>query len=201
METTKLTRSATVIDRILKVLQGFAIAGVIVAAVFIPLTLILGEKIVRLGSTLRIGTLELTLLGDPAEYLDLSQLKLSIVVSLIGMILVSGAAWYCLRVLREILAPMKAGRPFAAGISDKLRTLARTVLIGGGIAEAGRALSEAFEPRAYQIERLLNPEAVASVGYSWSLNLSFVAAALILLFLSYVFRCGEALQRDADETL
>ena len=201
METTKLTRSATVIDRILKVLQGFAIAGVIVAAVFIPLTLILGEKIVRLGSTLRIGTLELTLLGDPAEYLDLSQLKLSIVVSLIGMILVSGAAWYCLRVLREILAPMKAGRPFAAGISDKLRTLAWTVLIGGGIAEAGRALSEAFEPRAYQIERLLNPEAVASVGYSWSLNLSFVAAALILLFLSYVFRCGEALQRDADETL
>ena len=43
MDNTKLTRSAAVIDRILKILQGFALAGVIVAAIFIPLTAILGE--------------------------------------------------------------------------------------------------------------------------------------------------------------
>ena len=35
MENTKLIRSATLIDRILKILQGFAIAGVAVAAIFI----------------------------------------------------------------------------------------------------------------------------------------------------------------------
>lgn len=201
METEKLTRSAAVIDRILKVLQGFAVAGVIVAAVFIPLALILGEKILALTSTLIIGPLELRLVGDPAAYLDLPNLKLCIIVSLVGMLLVAAATWYCLRVLREILAPMKAGSPFAAGISGKLRTLAWTVLIGGGIAEAGRALYSVFEPRAFQIERLLNPDAVASVGYHWSFGLSFVVTALILFFLSYVFRCGEALQKEADETL
>ena len=201
METDKLTRSAAVIDRILKLLQGFAVAGVIVAVLFIPLTLILGEKIVRLSSTLRVGPLLLTLVGDPAAYLDLPRLKLSIVVSLVGAILAAGAAWYCLRVPREILAPMKAGRPFAAGISGKLRKLAWTVLIGGGVAEAGRALSSVFEPRAYQIERLLNPDAVAGVQYQWSFHLSFVVAALIFFFLTYVFRRGEALQQEADETL
>ena len=34
MENKKLMKSAAVIDRILKILQGFAIAGVIVAAIF-----------------------------------------------------------------------------------------------------------------------------------------------------------------------
>ena len=38
MENTKLSRSVAVIDRILRILQGFAVAAFIVAAIFIPLT-------------------------------------------------------------------------------------------------------------------------------------------------------------------
>ena len=40
-----------------------------------------------------------------------------------------------------------------------------------------------------------------SFTYNYSIDLWFAAAALILFFLSYIFRCGEALQREADETL
>ena len=200
MENKKLMKSAAVIDRILKILQGFAIAGVIVAAIFIPLTAILGEKIMADASRLNLGVLDLRL-ADAKAYLDMASIKTSIIVMLIGMILVSAAVWYCLRVLREILAPMKEGTPFAAGMAGKIRKLGWTVLIGGFVAEVGYRLSQLFEARAYQIERLLNMEAIASVDYNYSVSLWFVFAALILFFLSYIFRCGEALQKEADETL
>lgn len=200
MENKKLMKSATVIDRILKILQGFAIAGMIVAAIFIPLTAILGEKIIADASKLNLGVLDLRL-ADAKAYLDMASIKTSIIVMLIGMILTSAAVWYCLRVLREILAPMKEGTPFAAGMAGKVRKLGWTVLIGGFVAEVGRRLSQLFEARAYQIERLLNMEAIASVDYNYSVSLWFVFAALILFFLSYIFRCGEALQKEADETL
>ena len=200
MENKKLMKSAAVIDRILKILQGFAIAGVIVAAIFIPLTAILGEKIIADASRLNLGVLDLRL-ADAKAYLDMADIKTSIIVMLIGMILTSAAVWYCLRVLREILAPMKEGTPFAAGMAGKIRKLGWTVLIGGFVAEVGRRLSQLFEARAYQIERLLNMEAIASVDYNYSVSLWFVFAALILFFLSYIFRCGEELQKEADETL
>ena len=201
MENTKLIRTASVVDRILKILQGFAIAGVVVCAIFIPLTLIFGEKIVASADRLSLGALDLRLSGDMSGYLDLANLKLSIVVMLIGAILACAAAWYCLRVMRELLAPMKAGTPFAEGTAKKVRKLGWAVLIGGAVAELGQGLSSVFEARAYRIESLLDPSAVASVSYDYDIRLWFVVAALILFFLSLIFRHGESLQQQADETL
>lgn len=201
MENTKLIRSASVIDRILKILQGFAIAGVIVSVIFIPLTAIFGEKVIANASRLQFGALDLTLSGDPAAWLDIPNVKTCIIVMLIGAICVAAATWYCLRVLREILAPMKEGSPFAAGISDKVRKLGWAVLIGGAVSEIGHAISEVFEVRAYRVEELLNPEHFSSISYDYSIHLWFVVTALILFFLSYVFCSGEALQRQSDETL
>ena len=201
MENTKLIRSATIMDRILKILQSFAAAGVIVAAIFIPLTAIFGEKIIASADTLSIGALKLELAGDPGSYLAVADIKVCIIVMLVGAILMSAAIWYCLKVLREILSPMKEGTPFAEGISGKIRKLGWTVLIGGGIAELGSLVTEISEVQAYRIESLFNPAIVESYSFNCSMDLWFVAAALILFFLSYVFRCGEELQREADETL
>lgn len=201
MENTKLSKGAAIIDRILKILQGFALAGVIVAAIFIPLTLILGQKIVADASSLELGVVTLKLAGDASAYLDEGNLKVSIVCVLICLILISAAAWYCIRVLREILVPMKAGQPFARGISAKIRKLAWTVLIGGGVAEMGGVLAEVFETRAYHLERLLDMDRIAAVAYNFDVDLWFLGAALVLFFLSFIFRYGEELQREADETL
>lgn len=201
MENQKLMRGAAVADRILKLLQGFACAGAIIAAIFIPLTLIFGQKIVADASVVELGSLKLHLAGDTSAYLDVANLKVRIVCSLICMIVQAAAAWFCFRVLRETLAPMKSGTPFAAGISGKIRKLAWAVLIGGGVAEIGSAAASFFETRAYQIEKLLNPDLVTSFSFNWDLNLWFLVAALLLFFLSFVFRHGEALQREADETL
>lgn len=201
MDHTKLTRGATVADRILKVLQGFAAAGVIVAAIFIPLTLIFGQKMVADASTVELGVLKLRLAGDFAAYLDAGNLKASLVCVLVCQIVASAAVWYCLRVLRQTLEPMKSGTPFAAGISARIRKLAWAVLIGGGIAEIGSKVADIFEMRAYDVSRFLNMDLITSVTYNLDFDLWFLFAALLLFFLSFLFRWGEELQRESDETL
>ena len=201
MEINKFNRGATVIDRILKILQGFAVAGVIVALAFIPLTLIFGEKVIADASVIEIGRMELHLAGNAGDYLDIGNVKLAISVLLIAAAMICAAVWYCLRVLREILAPMKEGSPFTAGTSGKIRKLAWTVLVAGGIAEGGMALSSIFQIKAYHIEKLINPGIVSSVSFDYKLGTWFVVPTLFLLFLSYIFRYGEELQREADETL
>ncbi len=201
MENTKMMKTASVVDRILKILQGFAVGGAIVCAIFIPLTAILGEKVIANASSLDLGYLSVKLTGDQAAYLDIPNIKVSIIVMLAAAIIALAAFWYCLRILRRILAPMKEGSPFAEGVSIKIKQLGWTVLIGGGVIEIVLVIGSVFELKAYQIERLLNLDMVSVSSFDYSINPWFVFAALIIFFLSYVFRYGEALQQEADETL
>ena len=175
----------------------------IVCAVFIPLTAIFGEKVVANASTLDLDCLKITFQGDMANYLELDKLKVWIIATLLSVMLAMAAGWYCLRVLREILVPMKEGKPFAAGISVKIRKLAVTVMVGGFLVEAGIRLSNIFVLKAYRIQELLSHPAVKSVEVGGNLSIPewYIPVGLMLLFLSFVFRSGEKLQREADETL
>ena len=134
MENTKIRNTANVIDRILKIIQSFLVAGVIVSGIFIVLTAIFGEKVVASASTLKLGGLALVLEGSMTDYLDVGKIRVSIMISLIAAALVCAVSWYCLKLLRKILSPMKEGRPFDAGISNGVRSLARAVLVGGAAA-------------------------------------------------------------------
>ena len=97
--------------------------------------------------------------------------------------------------------PMKEGQPFASGIADKIRKLGWTVLVTGAIAEIGGMITSIFELRAYQIDKIVSAGPVSEISYNYGFRLWFVFAALIIFFLSYVFRYGEALQKESDETL
>ena len=201
MENSKMIKTAKVADKILKIAQGFMVAFVIVAAIFSVLTAILGEKIIADASTLNLGNIALTLAGDSSGFLNAATLKTGIIAPLISTIVMSAVAWICIRILREILAPMKEGRPFEAGTASGIRKLAWTILIGGAVAEAARIIGYIFEIRAYNLDFLFNQNLVSHISFNLTFSLWFVAAALILFFLSFIFRCGEELQRESDETL
>ena len=201
MKNEKFIKSSVVIDRILKIIQGFMVAGVVVAAIFIPLTAILGDKIIADASTVEFGTLSLALPGNFRDFLDMGSIKLSIIVMLVSALITCAVAWYCLKKLREIMIPMKDGRPFEAGVGSQIRRLAFTVLIGGGIAEVCRTVANAFEVKAYDLSKLFNPDIVKGISFDYDISLWFVVVALVLLFVSYIFRYGEDLQRESDETL
>ena len=201
MKNEKFIKSSVVIDKILKIIQGFVIAGIIVAAVFIPLTAIFGEKVIADASTLAWDGLKIELAGDYLNYLNIPEVKISIIVTLITAIIALAVAWLCIKKLREILSPMKEGRPFEAGISQKIRRLGLIILIGGAVTEVCRAVGSIFESKAYNLDMLFNNTAIEHVSSNFEISLWFVVAALILFFLSYIFRYGEELQRESDETL
>ena len=201
MEQTKLKKPANVMDRIFKALQGFCIAGVIVSLIFIPLIAILGEKMIASAGTFSLGLIRLQLNGTAADYIDHANFKLSMIVMLLANAAGCAASWYCLRVLREILGSMKSGTPFEAGIAGKIRKRGWSVLIGGGVFEIGRVIGDIFDAKAYKLSELLTNPMINKVEFEFNISLWFVIAALILFFLSYIFRYGETLQQQSDETL
>ena len=203
MKSSNFARTASVIDRILKIVSGFLIAGLILCAVFIPLTAILGEKIVADASNFETGCLSILFRGEKADYLKMDTLKLNIILTLVSAMTALAAGWYCIRVLRGILVPMKEGGPFAYGISKSIKKLGWTVLIGGGLVEIGARFADLFTVRAYRLSEIIvhpNVEKVSAVSTS-PIHPWFIYAALILFFLSFVFGYGEELQRESDETL
>ncbi len=201
MNNKQFTKSASVIDTVLKILQSLALAGIIVQAVFIPLLLIFGQRMVAPENTFTFGFLKLTVAGSEADYWNFSQLKVSLIVELIAGILVCGIIWFGIRTLREIIDPMKEGRPFQTGIADKMKKLAWIVLIGGGISEVASVLSNFLSIRAYDLYQLVDQSQVTYITYAFELDTWFIFAAIILFFLAFIFRYGEQLQTEADETL
>ena len=202
MENTKIKNTAAVLDKVLKVFQGIMIAVFAVAAIFIPLTAIFGEKIVAPVTGVDLGVIEAEFAGNGMEYVNKAALKPVIICELVAIMAALAAGWYFLRVLREILVPMKEGRPFESGVSTKIRKLGWVALIGGAVAEIASKISPFLDVKLFDLERVFNMEVVKDFSYNIGANTWwFVIAALVLFFLSYVFRCGEQLQKEADETL
>lgn len=199
MNNSNIIRSSKIVDRIMRILQGFMIAFSIVSVIFIVLSFTVGEKIIQDASGIRLGNLSLYLFDNAIP--DYPALRKSIVIDLAAIIIMAASGWYLLRVIRQILKPMKGGRPFECGVSSGVRKLAWTTLIGGAVIEAGRVFGIIAELNAYDFELLLNPETVRKFSYNYSFDMSFIIIAGILFFLSLVFRYGESLQQESDETL
>ena len=199
MTNSKFAKTSKVIDRVLRILQGFMIAFAIVSAIFIVLSFAVGERIVQDASGINLGNLSLTI--SESAIPDFSVLRSGIIINLVTVIVIVSVGWYLLRVIRLILKPMKEGRPFENGVSSKVKKLAWTTLIGGLIIELCRTLGTIAEFNAYDLGLLLNPETVLKYSFNYSSDMSFVVIAGILFFLSLVFKYGESLQQEADETL
>ena len=199
MNNNRVIKSSKIIDRILRILQGFMIAFAAVSVIFIILSFAVGEKIVRDASCIELGNLSLYL--SESAIPDYPSLRRGIVIDLAAVIVMCAVGWYLLYVIRSILKPMKEGRPFESGIAAKVRKLALTTLIGGAVIEVSRIFGTIAELKAYDLALLLNPENVQKFTCNYSFNISFAVIAGILFFLSFVFQYGESLQQESDETL
>ena len=199
MNNSKMIKSAKIIDRILRILQGFMIAFAAVSVIFIILSFTVGEKIVRDASFIELGNLTLSLSDRAVPAYP--ALRKGIVFNLVTILFMAAAGWYLLHVIRQILKPMTVDRPFESGVSSKVRKLAWTTLIGGAIIEVCRVFGIVAELKTYDLSLLLNSENVQKYTYNYRFNMSFIIIAGILFFLSLVFRYGESLQQESDETL
>ncbi len=202
MENNRIKTTAVVVDRIIKIVRGFVLAAAIVCAVFIPLTLIFGEKVIADASVIDLGLLRLELAGDGTQYINADTFKLAMCIYMACGAAICMTAWFFLKELRGILAPMKEGRPFEAGVSQKIRRLGWITLIGSLIAEVLDRIAGIAELKCYDLNALFNAQAVVEHSFNYRfVPAAAVVSALVLFFLSFVFRSGEELQRESDETL
>ena len=200
MNNTKLIKAAGIMDMIVKTCSGIFKALVIVTLIFAVLVLIFGARMFSDGAvTAELGFVKLYL---TEAYRDVTPLmKAYAVVSLLCGCVGCAMLTIICSLLRQILGPIKEGRPFEKRVSADMRKIAWAVLIGGGINEILRLIEQIFVIRALPFEKLFSSEAVAYREYLFEIDGGFVILFFVILFLSYIFSYGQSLQQAADETL
>jgi len=127
-------------------------------------------------------------------------MKSSIIIFLIAIIMLM-VGWYGIRLLRMVLAPMKEGKPFETGIPTNIRRLAWVTLIGGGTGEICKLIGSTSAIKAYDLSLIFSNTSIANITINYIFGCGFIVIAVVLFLLSYIFRYGESLQQESDETL
>ena len=200
MNNNKMTRVAKNLDIFAnvggKVTAG---AGFVCVAVAV-LTLIFGGEMFSSGAiTLDLDFVKLHLKND--TFVNEQFLKLYVVAATLGGSIICFLVSYICKLVRRILAPMKDGRPFEAGISENLKKIGLAVLVGGFLSEATGIGARLLLTKAYSIGALFSTVAIGKIEFVYTMNFDFVLLACVIFFLSYVFAYGQKLQQESDETL
>jgi len=201
----RLTKTAGILDTLLRVLYWILVVAAIIAACGCVLSFIshlvdLEETSPIFGIDLDFLTLELADNVIPPETAS----KVQQAVSLASMVcLIAGAALgaYCIQLLRTILQPMKEGQPFQSSVGADLKKLAWLELIGGGILSILEVVIENLIVYGYDLHHLLLSDKITAVTFNLELDMSFLITAGVCFLLSYIFTYGSELQQLSDETL
>jgi hypothetical protein len=193
-----MVKTAKVIDQVLRFLRGFVLVGGIVCAASMVLVPLFRESFV-VTEYIDLGNISLAIADG--SVVNWNALILSLELELAAGLCGCAFVWYAFTLLLRIIAPMKEGRPFEVGISNQIKKLALVTLVGGAITETATVVASRMAMNAYDIAALLNASVVSKYSYNVTFDPSFLAGAAILLLLSYIFRYGEQLQQESDETL
>lgn len=180
---------------------GKITAGVGVACILVAfLTFIFGEKMFAAGDiTLELDFIKFHLNSNSC--VNVQFIKFYVFAAALGGGIICFIVYYVSKLLREILAPMKMGRPFENGISENLKKVGWVVLIGGFFSELVGVIARILLINAYSINELFSSEVITKTEFVFTINLNFVLIACVIFFLSYVFTYGQVLQQESDETL
>jgi len=200
MNTSKMASTAKNLDVLANIGSKItAVAGgICIITAF--LVLIFGEKMFA-GSNV---TLELDFIKFHLQnnaYMNEKFIRLYAFAGALGGGVICFIVYYIAKLLRRILSPMKAGRPFEAGVSANFKKIGWVVLIGGLLSELVGMTARMLLIKAYSIEQLFASPAIAETEFIFTLNFGFMLTSCAIFLLSYIFSYGQRLQQDSDETL
>lgn len=201
MKNEKMKKTSVVIDRILHILQILVIVGLILAVVVGGVIFLFWDQLIS-NADMSVTTGLLSITTDSGSALvNGSMLRSCMILGAASALVLGGLSFYGIKLIRRILGPMKEGRPFDEGVSFIIRRLAWVVLIGGAVNEIVGAVCQIMEIAAYDLSSFFDPNVVVDYRTSYVLNIGFIIPVCVLFLLSHVFRYGEELQRESDETL
>jgi len=195
----KIGKIAKNLDLIARVVYTVCSVFVWVLPITAVLLLIFGEQVIADGTyTVTLGMLTLEF---AEEYMPFEAVKFRVIAGLLSVaVLLVFVCWF-IRVIQSVLEPMKEGKPFESAVSDKLKKLSFITLIGGGVLSVAKLVGEIVLCKMYDLESIFLNENIISCTAEFNLDMTFLLAFGVLYLLSYIFRYGEELQKQSDETL
>lgn len=206
MEMEKLKKMAVVIDTILKTVFIIVIVGLILVIVADIAILAIGPMNIDNGRfSYNIFGANIVI-ADAEDLAGISlngyQLASGVIMATVGGAIGMIVVLVGIKMLREIIAPMKEGGPFVEGISLKMRNFGIFTLVAGVV---GNILELVMWHIAQRIlfSAVTVPEIYAQdlrMNYEYVIDGSYIVFALFIFLLSYIFKYGEELQKQSDET-
>ena len=198
----KLMKTAKTVDTIFKVIYTILKVAVIITLVGIGISLaaycfgVLPDTEVA-GVT--IGEVEL-IFREPLVVKS-SYALLEIGVMMLMAIVAIVTVGYMIKVLRKVLAPMVEGKPFDGSVSGNIKKLGIAVIVSSVVLNLVQIVSSDVAFFMYDVYDLILSDNISKVMVHHEFSLSGILLGVLVIMLSYVFRYGEELQQQADETL
>jgi len=106
-----------------------------------------------------------------------------------------------IKLLRKVLAPMIVGQPFDGTVSKNIKKLGIAVIVNGLAIDIAESVMSSMAFYMYDIAELILSDNISKIMVNSEISLDSVLVGVLVIMLSHVFRYGEQLQQQADETL
>ena len=198
----KLMKTSKTVDTILKVVfKILQVAGIIIF-VGVGICLVaeaLGKLPAAELTAVSFGDVELEF-AEP-QIVDNSFMVIEMSTTLVMTLIAIAVTCYLIKVLRKVLTPMIAGQPFDGTASTNIKKLGIAMIAGGLIIDFIEVVGSNLAFYMYDVAELFLSENIGKVTINGEISMGSVLAGVLVIMLSYVFRYGEELQKQADETL
>ncbi len=196
-----LSKTAKVADVFCKIAFSVCVSIAILLAVVVVVIALGGDSIISESgiATLSLGPVEFELSNEYFPDLSISKTVFCITFALAAMSMAVCALF--LKFVRKIIKPLIEEKPFDGTLSMNISKLAYFVLIGGGVASVVSSVGQALILKSFDLESLFVNSNIVGITVDNELDLSFVWTFLIIRMLAIVFKYGEELQKESDETL
>lgn len=183
----------------------YTLAKIASVCIIVGVCIIIAAAVLLLGfdnaSMIEFTRLDLGILAFELAQISPEMLRSAFLCAMLPAIVLLGYGWAVLRILRQILEPMKNGQPFDGSIAQQMKKLCWLTVGGGVCSQLTGMAAGILMYKAFDFSTLFLNEKITHVTMNMEWDFGFVALALIWYMLSCIFRYGEELQKQSDETL
>jgi len=198
----KLMKTSKTVDTVLKVLYKILQVGGIIVFVGVGICLV-AEILDKLPpaelAAVSFGDVELAF-KEP-RIVDNTFMVIEMGTTMVMALIAIAVTCYLIKVLRKVLKPMINGQPFDGTVSTNIKKLGITIIVGGLIIDIIKTVGSNMAFYMYDAASLFLSDNISKVTINSEISLTNVLVGVLVIMLSYVFRYGEELQQQADETL
>ena len=198
----KLMKTSKTVDTILKVVYKILQVAGIILLVSVGICMI-AQFVDKLPTTelTSVTVSDVELIFKEPMMIDSANAVIEMVVTLIMALLVIALTCYMVKQLRNVLAPMIEGQPFKGTVSGNIKKLGIAVIVSGLVGDVAESVMSNFAFYMYDIAELILSDNISEIMVNSEISLDSILVGVLVIMFSHVFRYGEELQQQADETL